>query len=396
VNPLLTVAEALALVLDRAEPLPAERVELEHAAGRILAEAVVSPVDLPPFASSSMDGYAVRADDLPGVLRVVGRVAAGRPESRLLLAGEAIEISTGGVVPTGADTVVPVERVVERPGEVEIRGDVGSNDNIRGIGGDVRAGATVMAAGELLTPARLAALAACGIESVISSRLPRVTIVVTGTELRTAGELLEAGQIYESNGIMLTTALEAAGAVVERLAATEDTEDALTRALEHALGSDVVVTSGGVSVGPHDLVRRVEARLGVEEVFWGVAMRPGKPLVFGVRERTLVFGLPGNPVSSLVGCLLFVRPALLALQGHPDPAPPFRPGVLANDIRQRAERDDYVRARMSWSDEGALLDPIVGQESHMIVRTTAADAIVHVPRGTGVLAAGTRVRFLPL
>jgi len=396
VTPLLTVDEALARVLACAAPLPVERVQLDHAAGRILAEGVVSPVDLPPFPSSSMDGYAVRAADLPGVLRVVGRVAAGRPEPRSLAAGEAIEISTGGVVPMGADTVVPVERVVVRPTEVEIRAPLVSNDNIRGIGGDVRAGAALLAAGELLTPARLGALAACGIESVLSSRRPRVAVVVTGTELRPPGEPLGAGQIYESNGIMLAAVLEAAGAVVERLAATEDTEEAHTRALEHALGSDVVVTSGGVSVGPHDLVRRVAARLGVEEAFWGVAMRPGKPLAFGVRDHTLVFGLPGNPVSSLVGCLLFVRPALLALQGHPEPAPPFRPGILAADVRPRPERDDFVRARTTWNEEGALLDPILGQESHMIVRTTAADALVHVPRGTDVLPAGARVRFLPL
>ena len=395
-TPLLTVDEALARVLACAAPLPVERVQLDHAAGRILAEGVVSPVDLPPFPSSSMDGYAVRAADLPGVLRVVGRVAAGRPEPRSLAAGEAIEISTGGVVPMGADTVVPVERVVVWPTEVEIRAPLVSNDNIRGIGGDVRAGAALLAAGELLTPARLGALAACGIESVLSSRRPRVAVVVTGTELRPPGEPLGAGQIYESNGIMLAAVLEAAGAVVERLAATEDTEEAHTRALEHALGSDVVVTSGGVSVGPHDLVRRVAARLGVEEAFWGVAMRPGKPLAFGVRDHTLVFGLPGNPVSSLVGCLLFVRPALLALQGHPEPAPPFRPGILAADVRPRPERDDFVRARTTWNEEGALLDPILGQESHMIVRTTAADALVHVPRGTDVLPAGARVRFLPL
>ena len=395
-TPLLTVDEALARVLACAAPLPVERVQLEQAAGRILAAEVVSPVDLPPFPSSSMDGYAVRSADLPGVLRVVGRVAAGRPEPRSLGAGEAIEISTGGVVPAGADTVVPVERVVVRPTEVEICEATMSKDNIRGIGGDVRTGATLLPAGELLTPARLGALAACGIEDVISSRLPRVTVVVTGSELRAAGEQLDAGQIYESNGIMLGAVLEAAGAVVERLAATEDTEEEHARALEHALHADVVVTSGGVSVGPHDLVRRVAARLGVQEVFWGVAMRPGKPLAFGVRDQTLVFGLPGNPVSALVGCLLFVRPALLALQGHPDPAPPFRPGVLAADIRQHPERDDFVRARTAWNAEGALLDPILGQESHMIVRTTAADALVHVPRGTDVLAAGARVRFLPL
>ncbi len=393
---LLTVPEALAAVLARAKPLSVEHVPLQQAAGRILAEGVGSPVDLPPFPSSSMDGYAVRAVDVPGVLRVAGKVAAGRPETRTLRAGEAIEISTGGVVPVGADTVIQVERVTVRSEEIEVRETVVSGDNIRWPGGDVRAGSTIMAAGQVLTPARLAALAACGIESVASSRPPRVTIVVTGTELQAAGRPLEAGQIYESNGIMLESSLQAVGAVVERGPVTEDSEDALEEVLGGALGADVVVTSGGVSVGPHDLVRRVETRLGVEEVFWGVAMRPGKPLAFGIRGRTLVFGLPGNPVSSLVGCLLFVRPALLALQGHPDPGPPFRPGTLAAEVRQRAERDDFVRATISWNDDGALLDPIAGQESHMIVRATAADAIVHVPRGTDTLAPGSRVGFLPL
>jgi molybdopterin molybdotransferase len=394
VDALLTVDEALARILACAEPLPAERIELAGAAGRILAGAAVSPIDLPPFRSSAMDGYAVRASDLPGRLRVVDRSAAGRPAASELEAGQAIEISTGGVVPAGADTVVPVERVVVHSGEVEIRDPVGMGDNIRERGRDVRAGATVVPEGVLLTPARLAALAACGIGSVLSVRRPRVAVVVTGTELRPAGETLRPGEIYESNGIMIAAALAEAGAVVECAAATEDSEAAHVLALEHALRSDVVVTSGGVSVGPHDLVRRVEARLGVEEIFWGVAMRPGKPLSFGVRGSTLVFGLPGNPVSSLVGCLLFVRPALLALQGDPQPAPPFRPGLLAADVRQYAERDDFVRARTTWTDEGALLHPIEGQQSHMIVRTTAADAIVHIPRGTGVLAAGTRVRFL--
>ncbi len=396
-NALLTVAEALAAVLDRSEPLPAERVPLEQAAGRILAEQVCSPVDLPPFPSSSMDGYAVKAVDVPGVLRIVGKVAAGRPEARTLGTGEAIEISTGGVVPAGADTVIPVERVVVRPEEIEVAETVVSGDNIRGTGGDVCAGSTIMTAGQLVTPARLAALAACGLESVSAYRAPRVSIVVTGTELQAAGRPLEAGQIYESNGIMLEAALRAAGALVERPPATDDSEEALERVLDRALGgADVVVTSGGVSVGPHDLVRRVETRLGVEEVFWGVAMRPGKPLAFGTRGRTLVFGLPGNPVSSLVGCLLFVRPALLALQGDPDPAPRFQPGILAAAVRPRPERDDFVRATVSWGAAGPLLDPIVGQESHMIVRATAADAIVRVPRGTDALPPGARADFLPL
>ena len=240
------------------------------------------------------------------------------------------------------------------------------------------------------------ALAACGTQTIRACRVPRVTILVTGSELRPPGEPLEPGQIYESNGIMLARVLEEAGAVVHRLAPAEDTEAALEAALVLALEADVVVTSGGVSVGPHDLVRKVEASLGVEEVFWGVAMRPGKPLAFGVRGATLVFGLPGNPLSSLVGALLFVTPALRALQGHPDPAPPFRPGALAREVASRPERDDFARARISWTDSGPVLDPLAGQESHMIAQTTAADAIVHIPRGSAPLAAGSPIGYLPL
>ncbi|MSO95782.1 MAG: molybdopterin molybdenumtransferase MoeA [Thermoleophilia bacterium] len=396
VKTLLPVGDALARILERVEALPTERVKLADAAGRVNAAAVVSPVDVPPFQSSSMDGYAVRAADLPGVFTIVGRAAAGRPATMAVGAREAIEISTGAVVPEGADTVVPVERVEVRLDEVTILDSAPLRDNIRGAGGDAPVGSNLLAAGELLTPARLGALAACGIESVVVHRRPHVTVVVTGTELRPPGETLEPGQIYESNGVMLAALMGAAGATVVRLAATEDTEEAHAASLEEALASDVVVTSGGVSVGPHDLVRHVQARLGVEEVFWGVAMRPGKPLAFGCRGKTLVFGLPGNPVSALVGCLLFVRPALLALTGHPDPAPPFRPGTLVAAVPQRPERDDFVRARVTWSEEGALVEPIIGQESHMIARTTAADSLVWIPRGPDVLAAGSSVRFLSL
>ena len=343
-----------------------------------------------------MDGYAVRAADTPGGLPIVGHAAAGRPAQRSLGAGEAIEISTGAVVPDGADAVIPVERVEVGRDEIEVSASVPVGDNIRQRGGDVRAGDEVVAGGTVLTAARIGALAACGIDAITAHRAPCLAILVTGSELRPPGEALGPGQIYESNGIMLARIFEEAGATVERLAPAEDTEAALEQALVRALAADVVVTSGGVSVGPHDLVRRVESRLGVEELFWGVAMRPGKPLAFGVRGATLVFGLPGNPLSSLVGALLFVTPALRALQGHPDPAPPFRPGTLAREVKQRPERDDFARARISWTEAGPVLDPLAGQESHLIVQTTAADAIVHIPRGTDVLAAGATIGYLPL
>jgi molybdopterin molybdotransferase len=223
-----------------------------------------------------------------------------------------------------------------------------------------------------------------------------VAVLATGTELRRPGQPLGPGEVYEANGVLLASALASAGAAIEQLPAVVDDESAHRDALEGGLEADVLVTSGGVSVGPHDLVRRILDELGVEEVFWGVAVRPGKPLAFGVRGQTLVFGLPGNPVSSLVGCELFVRPALLALQGAAEPGPTFRHGRLAAAVRRNAHRDELLRARMSSSDTGVTLEPVTGQESHMIARAAAADALVLVPRGEGELPAGETVRYLPL
>jgi molybdopterin molybdotransferase len=268
--------------------------------------------------------------------------------------------------------------------------------NIRPRGGDVTAGERVLAAGTLLSASRLAARASAGVAEPRCARRPRVAVVTTGTELRPPGAELAAGQIYESNGVMLAGLLAGVGAIVERTDGVEDDDDAHRDALEQALAADVVVTSGGVSVGPHDIVRRTVAELGAEEVFWGVAMRPGKPLSFAVRGATLVFGLPGNPVSSLVGALLFVVPALRALQGERSPAPPFRLGILGSSAVRRRERDDYQRATAEEDDGRIVLRPLDGQESHMIVRAAAADALVHVPRGDGTLEAGATVRYLPL
>jgi molybdopterin molybdotransferase len=221
-------------------------------------------------------------------------------------------------------------------------------------------------------------------------------VLTTGTELREPGSRLGPGEVYEANGVMLAAQLAAEGAEVTRLAAVADDEDEHRRAIEQGLEHDVLVTSGGVSVGPHDLVRRVEAQLGVEEIFWRVAVRPGKPVAFGVRGATLVFGLPGNPVSSLVGCELFVRPAVRALQGAAHPGPSFASGRLAVAVARNPGRDDLVRARSTMTDDGVSLEPVGGQESHMIVRAAEADALVLIPRGEGSVAAGSVVRFLSL
>jgi molybdopterin molybdotransferase len=391
---LLSFEDALARILDSASALPSEHVPLEQASGRVLGEPALARTDLPPFASSAMDGFAVRSSETPGSLPIAARVAAGAPSLAPLPAGTAATIATGGAVPDGADAVVPVELAAETDGHVEIGEVARPGAHIRPRGGDVREGAVVVDSGTRLDPAQIGALAAAGVGEVICSRLPHVAVLATGSELRAPGEPLDPGQIYESNRPMIAATLVAAGAEVELLPVVPDDEAAHREALERGLAADVLVTSGGVSVGPHDLVRRIAAELGVEEVFWGVAVKPGKPLSFGVRGSTLVFGLPGNPVSSLVGALLFVRPALLAQQGLADPGPAFDIARTSSTLHRNVGRDEFVRARRSHGDDGVTVEAISGQESHMIVRASTGDALVHVPRGSGEIPAGAAVRYV--
>ena len=396
VGALLTMQEAQARVLEHVRTLAAESVAVGTAAGRVTAEPARAVVDLPPFASSAMDGYAVRAADLPGRLPVVGQVAAGRPSERPLAPGEAMAISTGGVVPDGADAVIPIEYVVLHDNTIEVDASLHAGKHVRPRGGDARTGDVVVEAGVRLGAAQLGALAAAGLAAVSCVRRPHVVVLATGTELAPPGEPLAPGQVYEANALMLAAALAASGADLDVLPAVADEESAHRAALERGLAADVLVTSGGVSVGLHDLVRRIEAELGVEEVFWGVAIKPGKPVSFGVRGDTLVFGLPGNPVSALVGCELFAKPALRALQGLRDPLPRFEVGRLASPLRRNGARDELVRARARIDPDGTVLEPLSGQESHMIVRSAAADALVYVPLGQGELAAGATVSWLRL
>jgi molybdopterin molybdotransferase len=391
---LISIEEALRLVLERVQPLPAESVDIEAALGRVLVEDATSSVDLPPFDSSAMDGFALRSADTPGQLPVVHRIPAGAPAPRSLEPGEAMGIATGAAVPEGADAVIPFEYVVEHDNTLEIDEPVQAGANVRPSGGDVGAGETIARSGARLGARHLAAFAAAGIPQVQVAQRPRAAVVVTGSELRQPGEPLGPGQIYEANGVLLEAQLTSAGAEVDRTSAVVDEEAAHREALGRGLQADVLVTSGGVSVGPHDLVRGVLAELGVEEVFWGVSVKPGKPISFGVAGNRLVFGLPGNPVSVLVGFELFARPALLALQGSDDPGPRFERGLLGARLSRNPARDELVRARVQSKREGPVVEPLAGRESHMIARAASADALVLIPRGTGDLSAGQAVEFL--
>jgi molybdopterin molybdotransferase len=397
---LISVDEAQRIVLERAKRLDSERVPIERAAARVLAEPVAALVDLPPFPSSAMDGYALRSADTadPSTrLPIVARIAAGSPTDRALAPGEAMAISTGGAVPEGADAVVPLELVEESDEAIGVPEPVAQGANVRERAGDVSAGDIVLEPGARLGPAQVAALAAAGVSEVQCSKRPRVGILVTGSELRQPGEPLGAGEIYESNGLLLATALQLAGAVPAQLGVVADDADEHERAMERALlGFDMLVTSGGASVGPHDLVRATQAKLRVEELFWGVSVKPGKPVAFGVRRDHLVFNLPGNPVSVLVTFELFVRPAVNVLLGVPDPLPEYRRAILASTVKRNPHRDEYVRATRRREGDTVVVDPLPGRESHMIASAARADALVAVEAGDGELAAGEEIRYIAI
>ncbi|MGH2843130.1 MAG: molybdopterin molybdotransferase MoeA [Solirubrobacteraceae bacterium] len=398
---LLSVDDALARVLAEAVALPAEAVALKAARGRYLSEDLHAALDLPPFAGSAMDGFAVRAADTPGTLRVAGESAAGRPFGGTVAPGEAVTISTGAVLPDGADTVVMLERA-ELDGDgatVTIAYQASAGDCVRPAGSDLRRGQRALEAGTRIGAIQVGAAAALGLARLPCRAQPRVAVLATGDELRPPGEPLPPGAIYNSNGPMLEALLAEAGALTGDPRSVADSLAAHRQALTAALDDDVVITCGGVSVGPHDLVRDVQRALGVHERFWGVALKPGKPLSFGVRERpgrsgpALAFGLPGNPISALVCFELFVRPALEALQGASQPHPRFAPGLLAAAVARHPERDQMIRVRRDSSDR---LEPLRGQQSHQITLSAGAHGLARIPAGHGELAAGAKVNYLPL
>jgi len=403
----LGVAEASALILAEARPLDAEPVTLEAAAGRVLADDVTSPVWLPPWNNASMDGYAARADDVRGAtaaqparLRVIATVAAGQRSARDIGAGETIRIMTGAPVPAGADSVVRVEDTDAGTTDVLVHDDRDAGRNIRARGEDVRADATVLRAGTVLGAAQLGVLASIGCATPRVHRRPRVAILATGDEivpLEQFSEVLAGERIVSSNSYTLAAAVWEAGGVAIPLGIAPDDRDALAARLEAARGCDVILTSGGVSVGEFDFTRDVVRRLGGTLAIWRVRMRPGAPLGFGTLFGVPWLGLPGNPVSALVTFELFARPLIRVLGGQRRPHRRTIEVVTAEDIQLAAPLTHFLRATLERGDGELPRARLTGsQSSGMLTSMARADLLLVVPPEPASVPAGTRLRALPV
>jgi molybdopterin molybdotransferase len=395
VSELLSVEEAQSLAVRAARRVGVERVAVRAALGRVLAEDVQARADVPPHANSAMDGYAVRAADaVAGAsLRVVGEIAAGHPTPRALAAGEALRIMTGAAIPDGADAVVMQEHT-ERDGDrVRLLGEVARGDHVRAAGDDIRAGATVVRAGITLRAAELGVLASLQRASLVVARRPQVAVLATGDELRDVDQPLDAGAIADTNSYALAALVEAAGGAARVAPIVRDDPALIRAAITEARAADLIVSTGGVSVGEHDHVKAVLAQLGAELAFWRVAMKPGKPVAVATLDGTPYYGLPGNPVSAMVSFLLFVRPAIRAAMGAAQPfdLPSLRV-TLSAPVRVRGERRSYLRARITVEDGELRAAPAGNQGSHVLTSMAGANALVVADPGD--YAAGQVVRAL--
>jgi molybdopterin molybdotransferase len=397
---LIEYPEAERLVLENVSRLPAEDVSLVEARGLALAEDVRAKFDSPPFDNSAVDGYAVRSADAEGgrSFRVVDEAPAGRPASRSVGEGEAIKIFTGGVIPEGADAVVMVENTTGWGEEFELKKAASPGQNVRESGEDVRGGDVILKAGVEVGPPEIALAATQGYGRLSVFRRPKVVVLSTGTELVEPGARgLSPGEIYDSNSFAMIAQAHEVGAEARRISAASDEADVIRDAVREAFETaDVVVTSGGVSVGEKDLVKGTMLELGVEQVFWGVKFKPGKPLFFGVRDDVRFFGLPGNPVSAMVCFELFVRPALMRMMGREDTRRPRIEVYFGEDVKNNFGRMHAMRVSLERTDKGWLARSVGAQGSGLVSSLTKADALALIGPETGGVQAGEPVEAIVL
>jgi molybdopterin molybdotransferase len=390
------------MVLEQAAPLGVERVALTASLGRVLAKDLVAEVDLPPFDNSAMDGYALRAsdatqatDDRPVKLRLVGEVAAGRVLDRMLGRGEAVKIMTGAPLPPGADSVVMLEQARLRDGMVELRNPVAWGSHIRRAGEDIKTGETTLTAGTQIRQQHLGLLAGLGYAELSVYRVPTAAVLATGSELVNIDEPLAPGKIRNSNSLMLTALLRRLGIHPHDLGTVIDDRALIQRALEEAAASDVILISGGVSVGEHDHVKHILRDLGMETLFWRVNMKPGKPLLFGRWRGKVVFGLPGNPISCVVCFLEFIHPFLRKVMGEHEVDHARVQARLTHPIKKKEPRLQLLTATLDERQGMLQVTPTPQQGSGMLNSLAQANAFIVVPENIMERAAGSVVDVVP-
>lgn len=399
---MLRVEEALERILSEIERLDSETVALLEALGRVLAAPIASQEDVPPFANSAMDGYALRSRDTqtasaqqPRRLRLVGTVQAGRVAERPVGEGETMRILTGAPIPPGADAVIQQELTQTHADWVEIQQPVMQGNNIRHAGEDIQRGTTVLPAGTEIGPSEIGVLASLGISQVTVYRRPVVAILATGDELVEVQEALRPGQIRNSNSYLVAAAVTRAGGIPRMLGIARDRVDELRARLQAAQEADFIITSGGVSVGDYDLVKDIMREQGMIE-FWRVNLRPGKPLAFGRLGATPLLGLPGNPVSAAVTFELFARPVLRKMQGYPTLLRPVVPVRLLDSVEEASNRRHYVRARVELRDGGFVATTTGPQGSHILTSMLGANALLVIPEHSPPIKSGETVQALLL
>lgn len=400
---MLSVEEAAKTVSQRIAKLPVERIPLQDARSRILAENIIATNLLPPFDNSAMDGFAARSSELPATLPIVAKVAAGQVLTDAIPPGVAIRIMTGAPIPQGLDTVV-IQEDAKVEGSMVTLPASPVGDNIRKAGEDVAAGDIAVRAGERLNAAELGLLAALGVAEVPVARAPRVALIATGDELVSVGRPVTAdganqsgslqlgpGQIYDSSAHTLAALIPGCGGIPTYIGIAKDDPITMAALIASAMDHDVVITTGGVSVGDRDHVRAALKAAGVELELWKVAMKPGKPFSFGMNGRVPVFGLPGNPVSTFVAFELFVRPALLAMQGATVTQRPRAPVHLVRGYRKQAGRTHYVRAKVVRNGEHLVAHPHPKQGSAILSSLVGCNALVELPAASTEILPNTVV-----